>query len=72
MEHLIKRQGSHLPHTLYLVVIMVVMGLASRMKNWSNALTPQFSPLDAQIMLYYIALLFFWYRLLQLHFSKSK
>jgi hypothetical protein len=35
MEHLIKRQGSHLPNTLYLVAVMVVVvgGLASRMKN---------------------------------------
>jgi hypothetical protein len=72
MEHLINRQGSRLPHTLYLVVVMVVVGLASRIKKLVKCLDTAILSIGCPNVLYYIALLFLWDRLLQLHFSKSK
>jgi hypothetical protein len=64
MEHLIKRQGSQ--SSQYFVFGGGYGGggrkisLKNEKSGQINALTPQFSPLDAQIMLYYIALLLFW------------
>jgi len=63
MEHLIKRQGSQ--SSQYFVFGGGYGGggrkisLKNEKSGQINAMTPQFSPLDAQTMLYYIALLFF-------------